>query len=185
MGKIEKMSDTRLHWIKKGYEFVSIHGFEKLKIEKLARIVEKPKSSFYYLFVDLENYTKQLLDFHFQQCCIVSQKESFCESIDPGLVEILTEHKIDLLFNKQLRINRHNSRFNEIINKTDEVVIIPFLSIWKKDLGLVMSESQWNGLFSLALENFYLQIHVEILTEIWLREYFSNLKSVILNIAGK
>lgn len=179
------MSDTRLHWIKKGYEFVSIHGFEKLKIEKLARIVEKPKSSFYYLFVDLENYTKHLLDFHFQQCLHISQKESLCETIDPGLVEILTEHKIDLLFNKQLRINRHNSRFNEIINKTDEVVIIPFLSIWKKDLGLEMSESQWNGLFSLALENFYLQIHIEILTEIWLRNYFSKLKTVIYSIAGK
>ncbi|MCW7502672.1 hypothetical protein [Leptospira paudalimensis] len=179
------MSDTRLQWIKKGYEFVSIHGFEALKIEKLAKILDKPKSSFYYLFVDLENFTKYLSEYHLQQCFIVSQKESSCESIDPGLVEILTEHKIDLLFNKQLRINRHNPRFNEIIIKTDEVVIIPFLSIWKKDLGLEMSESQWNGLFSLALENFYLQIHFEILTEFWLREYFSKLKSVILSIAGK
>ncbi|GBF43742.1 regulatory protein TetR [Leptospira ellinghausenii] len=179
------MSDARLFWIKKGYEFVSIYGFEKLKIEKLARVMEKPKSSFYYLFVDLENYTKHLLDFHFQQCLHISQKESLCETIDPGLVEILTEHKIDLLFNKQLRIHRQNPNFNEVIIKTDEIVIIPFLNIWKNDLKLEMSESQWNGLFSLALENFYLQIHIEILTEIWLREYFSNLKSVILNIAGK
>lgn len=179
------MTDSRLLWIKKGYEFVSINGFEQLKIEKLARIMEKPKSSFYYLFVDLENYTKHLLDYHFQQCLHISQKESLCDTIDPGLVEILTEYKIDLLFNKQLRINRQNPNFNDVIIKTDEIVIIPFLNIWKKDLKIKMSDSQWNGLFSLALENFYLQIHFEILTEFWLRDYFSKLKTVIHSIAGK
>ncbi|MGE8721221.1 hypothetical protein ACO2KH_07815 [Leptospira terpstrae] len=136
------MPDSRLLWIKKGYEFVSVHGFEKLKIEKLARVMEKPKSSFYYLFVDLENYTKHLLDFHFQQCLHISQKESLCETIDPGLVKILTEDKMDLLFNKQLRINRQHSNFNEFIIRTDEIVIKPYLSIWIKDLGLEMSDSQ-------------------------------------------
>ncbi|XDD46176.1 hypothetical protein AB3N60_15905 [Leptospira sp. WS39.C2] len=179
------MSDSRLLWIQKGYELVSIYGFETLKIEKLSRMIEKPKSSFYYLFVDLENFTKHLIDFHLKQCILISEKESLCETIDPGLVKILTEHKIDLLFNKQLRINRHNVNFKDIIIKTDEIGLDPFLNIWKRDLGLIMSDSQWSNLFSLVLENFYLQIHFEILTEPWLKEYFSKLKSVILGIAGK
>ncbi len=178
------MSESRNLWIQAGYRMTAEVGFEKLKIEKLAKQVGKPKSSFYYLFVDLENFIQQLYDYHFQSCLLLADKEKQASTIDPELIAILVEHRIDLLFNKQLRMIRMNPMIQSLIGKIDSIILIPFLSIWKKDILLNLTDNQWNNLFSLALENFYLQIHSDNLNENWLSEYFFKLKTTIHGIAG-
>lgn len=178
------MSESRIPWIQAGYQMAAIDGFEKLKIEKLAKLVGKPKSSFYYLFVDLENFVQQMYEFHFQNCQLLAEKEKNASSVDPELVAILVEHRIDLLFNKQLRVIRMNPKIQSLIEQIDSIVLIPFLNIWKQEIQLNLTDIQWHNLFSLALENFYLQIHFANINEIWLRGYFSKLKTTIHGIAG-
>ncbi|TGK53039.1 TetR/AcrR family transcriptional regulator [Leptospira bouyouniensis] len=178
------MPATRNIWIVKGYEMVAIDGFDHLKIERLAKAVGKPKSSFYFLFIDLENFTKQMIEFHLNQCIQMAKKEADANSIDPELINIIIEHKIDLLFHKQIRIHRNNPSYLELIETTDSIVTIPFLNVWKKDLGIELTEIQMKGMFSLALENFYIQIHSDNLNESWLKNYFANLKTTILNLTS-
>jgi len=165
-------------WIKTGYEIFAILGASAIKIEPLAKKVGKSKSSFYHHFADLEIFTNLLLDYHIEQSHIIANKEKRANNIDPELINILLEHRIDLLFNRQLRINQNNKLFSETLLQSNKIVGNDFVKLWVKDLNLKLTQNQIEGIFSLALENFYLQINAENLNYVWLSDYFGNLKRI-------
>lgn len=170
-------------WIKTGYEIFAISGVNALKIESLAKKVGISKSSFYHHFADLEIFIQHLLDYHIQQAYIIANKENNCKKIDPELIDILVEHKIDLLFNRQLRINRERKHYFEALTKSNKIVGNNFVVVWMNDLKLNLTEKQLAGIFELALENFYLQINDQNLNYQWLSDYFKNLKKIVQNFA--
>jgi AcrR family transcriptional regulator len=176
------MIDSKDIWIKTGYEIFAHAGVTALKIESLAKKVGISKSSFYHHFADLELFVDDLLNYHLMQSYVIANKENNAKMINPDLIDILVEHKTDLLFNRQLRINRDDKRFLEILNKSNQIAGNGFVMIWVKDLGLQLTQKQLEGVFELALENFYLQINENNLNHLWLAAYFSSLKRVIGNI---
>jgi AcrR family transcriptional regulator len=173
--------DNKEIWIKKGYEIFAISGPGGLKIEPLAKKVGKSKSSFYHHFADLELFTDILLRYHIQQSKVMAQKEHNAKNIDPELIDILVEHKFDLLFNRQLRINQNVGSFALALKQSNKNVGDAFVNIWIEDLGLRLSKKQIEGIFTLALENFFLQINTETINPEWLSNYFKNLKKIAGN----
>ncbi len=171
-------TDTKEIWIKKGYEIFATLGQSGLKIESLARKVGKSKSSFYHHFADLELFTDILLKHHIEQSKIIAQKEQNAANIDPELINILVEHKTDLLFNRQLRINQNIKSFALALEQSNKNVGDAFVHVWIEDLGLQLSKRQIEGIFTLVLENFFLQINTETLNYEWLSSYFKNLKKI-------
>jgi AcrR family transcriptional regulator len=128
------MADSKDIWIKTGYEIFALSGISSLKIESLAKNVGISKSSFYHHFGDLELFIEDLLNYHIQQSCLIANKENNAKTIDPDLIDILVEHKTDLLFNRQLRINREEKRFFEILNKSNlvsRILCLPEESYWQ------------------------------------------------------
>lgn len=170
-------------WIKTAYELCAVEGINSLKIEPLAKLVGKSKSSFYHHFADLELFMENLLNYHLEQSKLIAEKEKNAKTVDPELISILVEHKIDLLFNRQLRINQNIKSFAETLNKSNQLVGNAFVMVWVKDLNLQLTEKQLEAIFSLALENFYLQINSENIHVEWLKNYFSNLKKIAQNFA--
>ena len=55
----------------------------------------------------MEVSTERLLNFHMTQAKVKREKESNAQN-EAELTQILLEHKLDLLFNRQLRIYRDN-----------------------------------------------------------------------------
>jgi AcrR family transcriptional regulator len=176
------ISDNKEIWIKAGYEIFAISGQEALKIEPLAKKVGKSKSSFYHFFADVEVFVEHLLKFHLIQSESIAKKEQNAATIDPDLINILVEHKIDLLFNRQLRINQNITAFSETLTSSNRIIGDSFVQVWIQDLGLQFSQKQLEAIFSLALENFFLQINTSNLNHPWLKAYFSNLKKVTKNL---
>lgn len=173
--------DTKDIWIKKGYEIFAICGQTGLKIEPLARAVGKSKSSFYHHFADLESFIDLILKHHLEQSLIIAKKEQQANHIDPELIGILVEHKTDLLFNRQLRINQNIKSFSDTLLQSNKIVGDAFVKVWVKDLSLRLTQKQLEGIFTLALENFFLKINADNLTNTWLSEYFANLKKITGN----
>ncbi|MEO1653177.1 MAG: TetR/AcrR family transcriptional regulator, partial [Bacteroidota bacterium] len=91
-------------WIETGYELVSRIGFLNLNIESFAREMGKSKSSFYHYFGDKEAFELDLLDYHLAQIERYSQDILRCESIRPDFLNILLELKVDMFFQKQVRL---------------------------------------------------------------------------------
>jgi AcrR family transcriptional regulator len=174
-------ADSTETWIKEGYEIFALTGQPGLKVEPLAKRVGKSKSSFYHHFADLELFMEQLLHYHLERCHIIAAKEQKAKNIDPELIHILVEHKTDLLFNRQLRINQNIKPFAVTLLQSNKIVGDAFVMIWVKDLNLQLSQKQIEGIFTLALENFYLQINADNLNHTWLSGYFANLKRIAAN----
>lgn len=175
------MTENKDTWIKTGYEIFALSGENGLKVEALAKQVGISKSSFYHHFADLEIFVEYLLKFHLQQSEVMAAKEKNAKNIDPELITILVEHKMDLLFNRQLRINQQQQHYKETLHKSNQIIGNEFVKLWAKDLNLNLSQGQLESLFELALENFYLQINAENLNPLWLSAYFSNLKRIARN----
>lgn len=175
------MTETKEHWIKIGYEIFAVSGEGGLKIEVLAKKIGISKSSFYHHFADLELFMEQLLSYHLTQSAIMAAKEKAANTIHPELICILVEHKTDLLFNRQLRFNQHNELYKNTLLKSNRIIGNEFVKLWAKDLNLTLSQKQLEGLFELALENFFLQINPQNLHFEWLKLYFENLKKIAGN----
>lgn len=165
-------------WIEKGYKIFAYEGPIGLKIERLAKIVGKNKSSFYHLFADMEVFTSILIDYHLQQAKIVASKESACTR-EEELICVLTEHKLDLLFNRQLRIHRENIEFATCFTETTKILIPAILPFWKQIIGLHDHSYLAELVLQLTLENFFLQITDETLNQTWLNNYFENIRNLV------
>lgn len=174
-------TDNQEIWIKTGYEIFALKGQIGLRIEPLAKKVGKSKSSFYHHFADLDLFIDFLLKYHIEQSYIIAEKERDAKNIDPELINILVEHRTDLLFNRQLRINRNIKSFEETLCESNKVIGDAFKTTWIKDLNSKLTQKQIEGVFLLAIENFYLQINADNLNYNWLSEYFANLKKVTSN----
>ncbi len=161
------MIENKDIWIKTGYEIFALSGENGLKIEVLAKKVGISKSSFYHHFADLEIFIEYLLTFHLHQSEVMADKEKNAKNIDPELINILVAHKMDLLFNRQLRINKQQQHYKETLDKSNQIIGNEFVKLWAKDLNLNLSQGQLESLFELALENFYLQINTENLNSVF------------------
>lgn len=173
--------DNKEIWIKPGYETFALEGQSELKIERLAKQVGKSKSSFYHHFGDIDLFVEILLKHHIDQSYIIAEKEQQCSNIEPELINTLLQHRTDLLFNRQLRINQIIKTYSATLIQSNRIVGDAFVNVWVKDLSLRLSKKQIEGIFSLALENFFLQINYENINYKWLSEYFTNLKRITSN----
>ncbi len=173
--------DNKETWIKAGYIVFASKGQNEIKIERLAKIVGISKSSFYHHFADIELFIEILLKHHIEQSYIIAKKEQNAKNIDPELITILLEHQTDLLFNRQLRINQNVESFSKTLCTSNKIIGDAFKKAWVKDLNLNLNERQIEGIFTLALQNFYLEINIDNLNYHWLSEYFKNLKKITQN----
>lgn len=176
------MTEKEEIWIIKGYEIFAFSGEKGLKIEHLAKEVGISKSSFYHHFADLDIFVEKLLLHHVNQSVIIAEKERRAKKINPDLIAILIDHKTDLLFNRQLRINAHNPRFKETLLKSSTIIGNDFIKLWLTDTQLNISSQQAEGIFELAMENFFLQINQENINHQWLETYFDNLNRITRNL---
>jgi AcrR family transcriptional regulator len=102
-------------WIVSGYETFALYGESGLKVEGLAKKVGISKSSFYHHFSDLEIFMDLLMETHLENAKTISKKENQATQINPELINILVDHKMDLLFNRQLRINQQKPIYLSVL----------------------------------------------------------------------
>lgn len=176
------MNEKEKIWIIEGYRKFSELGDKGLKVEQLAKEVGISKSSFYHHFADLEIFIDTLLQHHVKQAASIAQKEKKADTVNPQLIDILLEHKIDILFNRQLRIHSNKQAYRDTLEASNQIIGYDFVFLWLKDTKSGLSFQQAQGLLGLALENFYLQINPDNFNRTWLEEYFENLKRITLSL---
>ncbi|MEM9326415.1 MAG: TetR/AcrR family transcriptional regulator [Bacteroidota bacterium] len=172
------MTDLQSPWVVQGYRTFALDGPARLKVERLAQEVGKNKSSFYHHFAELEVFKHHLLRYHLSQADIMAKKEANCQSHEE-LIDILLDHKLDLLFSRQLRVHRDNPDFLACFMKTNEITYQSFVRLWAQILGLE-DDSYLAGLvLKLSLENLFLQITEQTLERSWLENYFSDIQGMV------
>jgi AcrR family transcriptional regulator len=176
--------DPTAIWLQAGYALFAATGPDGLKVEVLARKVGISKSSFYHHFADLEVFTRQLLRHHVGQARLLARREAACESLDPGLITVLLEHRTDLLFQRQLRVHRRHGLYAECLVEASGPAAEAFLALWARELPSHLTPHLLGGVFQLALENFYLQLTDATLTREWLSAYFRQLTQLVRTLSA-
>ncbi|WP_422858245.1 hypothetical protein ACOKFD_12590 [Flagellimonas sp. S174] len=173
------MREIEKKWLEVGYTSFAHDGPKGLKVERLSKAVGKNKSSFYHLFADLEVFTECLLELHLRRAKRISTEESKTTT-EEELISIIIAHKIDLLFNRQLRIHRDHDAFKKCLFQINQFSIEGLLPVWKNIISLSGNGPLAKMVLHLSLENFYLQITYENLNRDWLQEYFANIRKMVL-----
>lgn len=169
-------------WIEIGYAFFADEGPKALKVEVLAKKVGKSKSSFYHHFSDLEVFIDLLLEYHIYRAEKIVHQAMVCKAIDPDFVELLLSVKEDLLFNRQLRINRNIQEYSTCIEKVHKPIEKAFLKIWAQPLDLKDNPFLAQIILDLVVDNFYLRVTKESLSKQWLLEYWEEIKRMVEGI---
>ena len=172
------IKENKLIWIETAYKEFALHGISALKVEPIANLVGKSKSSFYHHFADMTVFENYLLEHHLNQSKIIARKEADAININPEIINILVEHRIDLLFNRELRIHQNVQRYDETLKKSTHIIGDAFFNTWMKELNLEKEKVKLEGLFNLALENFFLQLNKDRIQFNWLAEYLQHLNLI-------
>jgi AcrR family transcriptional regulator len=170
-------------WILIGYELFSKEGPAGLKVEVVARKVGKSKSSFYHHFADVEIFTETLLTYHLERSKAIADREKLCKKMIPDMLNLLIEVKQDLLFNRQLRVNRHIFAYKKCFESANREVEDAFLEIWSETLGLSDNTNAARKVLEQSIENFYLQITDETLTYEWLLKFVGEIRFMVRAIS--
>ena len=173
------LENVKIPWVIVGYETVAKEGLIGLKVEQIAKKVKKSKSSFYHHFADTEIFTDYLLEYHLEKSKLIEGKAKLCKNLEPDLINLFMEMKLDLLFNRQLRINRDNITFAKCFEKANEPIIRAFFDIWSRDIGLSDRSDLAQMVLNLAVENFYLQITEKNLTYNWLLHFLNEIRAMV------
>lgn len=172
----------KLPWLETAYQLFSEKGPQSLKVESLAKAVGKNKSSFYHHFADMEIFTRRLLDYHYERSKEIAKREAACQAIDPDLIYVLMESKVDILFSKQLRLHSANPDFSDCFDKVSNETSQGFMKVWMRELELEGKSQIAHQLYELSQDNFYVQINEENLNYEWLSSQFKGIKEMVLKL---
>ena len=162
---------SKQEWINKGYEMISEHGFSKVNVEAIARVMNKSKSSFYHYFGDWEGFEDDLLEYHLTLAKAFAIDVSKCENIIPDMLNLFLAHKTDIFFHKQLRINREKPHYKRCFESVYSLFENAILKEWIAFLKLEDQSFLATKILTLISENFLLQITHENYNYHWLKNY--------------
>jgi AcrR family transcriptional regulator len=174
----------KYEWIEKGYQMVSALGFAEVKVESIARLLNKNKSSFYHYFGDWEVFEEALLDHHINLAKQFAADANSCQNIIPDLVNLFIDHKTDIFFHKQLRINREKAQFKKCFESVYSMFEEAIAERWTSFMKLEDQAYLATKILNLLSENFLLQITDENFTSSWLEDYLLEASKLMQHMNG-
>lgn len=173
--------DKKLIWINAGYQRFAAHGEAGLTVESIARDLNRNKSSFYHYFGELQVLKADILQWHLVASKSVGEKMALAKALDPEVLEIILEHKMNFLFHKQLKLAEGES-YKKYYEQAFEYVQRPLLEKLGEALNIEQNQLFSAALLNLVSDNFLLRIQESNLTAQWLRDYVEELRSLTRHI---
>ncbi len=177
--------DKKQKWLEQGYETFAAEGPQGIKVEALARKVNKSKSSFYHHFADVDIFMEALLQYHIARHHLLSEAARACKEMVPDFLNLLLAHEQDLFFNRQLRVHRHLPGYSACIDKFHQPIEESFIDIWTKSLRLENERYLAQALLKLVVDNFYMRITEETMNYTWLVAFFQEISFMVRGIAQR
>ena len=173
-------------WADAGYSLFAEEGLDGLQVERLARILQLNKSSFYHYFGDLEVYCAELLRLHEQKADIFYDEIRHIKSIDPEYFQKVVEHKVTMMFQVQLYHTKSKPAYYNLAEMIDEKEGPILQHIWNEYLGFGDNADLAVRYFIIVRDMVYRRISLQNMTAEFLREIFTEAKTVMnQNVDGK
>jgi AcrR family transcriptional regulator len=173
------MSDNSQQWIEAGYELFAHEGPEGIQVEKLARILGRNKSGFYYHFGDRELFLSELIQYHYNIISQFCSEVARCRYFDPDYLEMLIKYKTSAFVQKQFRNHMEIPAFKEAFNKVRKKTEKEVLPLWVAYIGIPQNHSLTATLWDILRDLFFIRLTIENLTKQNLHELVEEFCQVV------
>jgi AcrR family transcriptional regulator len=166
-------------WINVGYELFAQEGHEGLQVERLARILNLNKSSFYHYFGDRTIYFEDLIQHHHKRVDLLIKDIENIRTFDPGYLHTLVNHPVTVMANMQLMRNRHIKLFDDAFIKANQKINHAIAILWSEYLGLPDQPELAMRYFQMIQDAFYTRVTFDRLHYEFLHDMVAEAKSII------
>jgi AcrR family transcriptional regulator len=172
-------------WTEAGYSLFAEDGLDGIQVERLARILQLNKSSFYHYFGDLEVYSTELLRMHERKCDVFYDEIRHIKTIDPEYFQKVVAHKVTMMFQVQLYHTKSKPAYYNLAERIDEKEGPILQHIWNEYLGFGDNADLAIRYFVIVRDMAYRRISLQNLTYEFLRKIFTEAKVVMSQTAEK
>lgn len=156
------MDDKTKKWLEIGYKQFALTGPENLSIDKIAKEVGAARTAFYYHFSDIDSFIDELLAMHLGEANKIKENViKNCKSYIPDYIKLISEKKIQVLFNKRLVKNRSIPKYLLTYNHINNIVDNATLDLWSADFGISGDRDFRLAVYSLLRDSFYNRITID------------------------
>ena len=166
-------------WTEQGYSLFAEEGLDGIQIERLARILQINKSSFYHYFGDMEVYCAELLRLHEQKADIFYDEIRHIKTIDPEYFQKVVEHKVTMMFQVQLYHTKSKPAYYNLAEMIDEKEGPILQHVWNEYLGFDNNPDLAIRYFVIVRDMAYRRISLQNMTCEFLRKIFTEAKVVL------
>ncbi len=171
-------------WIETGYSIFSSDGLSGLKVDLIAKKIGISSSSFYHHFADMEIFQDKLLAYHLTRAKRASEKVRTCKNIDPEFLLAMVEEKEYILFNRQLRNNRHVHAYKTSFETAIGMMTTPALPLWIEMLGLQNKPDVALKCFMMTADILFHRMTAETMNYEWLKSFLDEMKIFFKEVDG-
>jgi AcrR family transcriptional regulator len=165
-------------WIDAGYAMFSKNGPGGMKVDLLAKAVGKSRSSFYHHFADVEIFMEEVLKQHMLRAVIVAEKTKRCKGMDPDFLLLIIEEKDYILFNRQLRMNRHVAEYKTAFESSMALVFKHSMVLWCSMMGIENNADVARNSYGITADVLFHRLTEESFNLSWLKAFMEEIKAV-------
>ncbi|HTF17239.1 MAG TPA: TetR/AcrR family transcriptional regulator [Chryseolinea sp.] len=162
-------------WADVGYHLYAKEGMDGLQIERLSRILQVNKSSFYHYFGDLDGFCEALLKLHREYAVHYMEDIRSARVIDPDYLNVIVKYKVPILFQMQLIRSKKPAFYNvaQAIDQEEYDILRP---VWSKYLEFLENSDLAIGYFDIVRDRLYTRMSFENLDYYFLRDIVAGAK---------
>ena len=102
----------------------------------------------------MQLFEHRLLELHLRNSEQIRLEALLCRSIDPDLIALLVRAKTDILFDRQLRVNRQHDHYRRCFEEANAGILVAFSSVWAEALNLGNQPEAARLSLQLTVDNF-------------------------------
>jgi len=154
---MEKASKSSL-WTEEGYELFAAEGLDGIQVERLSRILQLNKSSFYHYFVDMEGFCHELIQLHRKKIDLLLLDVLEIKKLDPDYLLLLVRYTSTVMFQVQLTRNKDQYSFYDASTEIDLRVSHGVRHLWVDYLGSNANSEHVMRYYDFVRDMFYTRV---------------------------
>lgn len=173
------MQKTSTKWIETGYNLLAIAGPGGVHIEKIARILEANKSSFYHFFGTMEIFYDELILHHYERIDMVLNECKNLQSLDPEYLVQMVKHKVIFMVQVQLARQKNDPLFSKASLHINQKIDQSILRLWNKHIGIFDNDVLSLLYLNFVRDTFYSRVTFENFTYGFLHDMAVEAKKIV------
>jgi hypothetical protein len=175
----EKTSEK---WLEMGYDLFAHEGPDGIHVERIARILNLNKSSFYHFFGTMEIFYEHLMVHHYNAMQLALDECKSAQTFDPEYLNTAIKHKVAFMAQVQLNQHKSNPVFTQAHQKINQKIDQSIGEIWNKYQTVAYKGHPYLLYLGFVRDAFYARVTFANFNYNFLRALLTEAKAIVHEI---